>query len=75
MSKKTLGLQVLGVLMLWTAAGCVSSDQAAPSGATSFTAAAVRQRWAKDSRETAGQSPSSLTVDQAIREALAASPA
>lgn len=74
MSKKTWGLQVLGILMLWTAAGCISSDQAAPYGETSFTAAAVRQRWAKNAREAAGQSPASLTVDQAIQEALAASP-
>jgi len=74
MSKKVRGLQALGVFVLWAAAGCISSDQAAPYRDTSFTAAVVRQRWAKNARETDGQSPTSLTVDQAIREALAASP-
>jgi outer membrane protein len=74
MSKKTCGLQVIGILVLWTAAGCISSDPIAPQGKTSFTAAAVRQRWTQNARETAGQSPTWLTVDQAIREALAASP-
>ncbi|MEJ2730063.1 MAG: TolC family protein [Deltaproteobacteria bacterium] len=74
MSKKTCSLQVLGILVLYTAAGCISSDPIAPYGETSFTAAAVRQHWTQNARETAGQSPISLTVNQAIREALAASP-
>jgi outer membrane protein len=76
MAKKSCGLIVSGILVLWSAAGCISSDQVPPYDyeQPSFTAAAVRQRWAKQAGETAGESQASLTVDGAIREALAASP-
>ncbi len=76
MAKKSCGLIVSGILVLWSAAGCISSDQVPPYDydQPSFSAAAVRQRWAKQAGETAGESQASLTVDGAIREALAASP-
>lgn len=74
MSKKKLEFAVLGILVLWTAAGCISSDRKVPVGEPSFTAAAVRQRWTRPAGETAVKQGTSLTVDQAIREALAASP-
>ncbi len=74
MAIKSCGLVVSGILVLWTAAGCISSDQVPPYNEPSFTAAAVRQRWAKHAAETAGESQASLTVDEAIRQALAASP-
>lgn len=76
MTAKSWGVMVAGMLVLWAAAGCISSDsRALTPGEPSFTAAAVRQRWAaRQVDEATGQSQTSLTVDQAIREALAASP-
>ena len=64
----------LAILVLWIAASCIYSDRVPPHGEPSFTAEAVRQRWTEQAAETTGESQTPLTVDQAIREALAASP-
>ena len=72
--KKSCGFMALAILVLWIAASCIYSDRVPPHGEPSFTAEAVRQRWTKQAAETTGESQTPLTVDQAIREALAASP-
>jgi outer membrane protein len=72
--KKSCSFMILGILVLWTPAGCISSDRVPPYGQPSFTAAAVRQRWDRQTAETAEAYQRPLTVDQAIRQALAASP-
>jgi outer membrane protein len=74
MPKKSCSFLILAILVLWSPTGCISSEKGSFYGEPSFTAATVRQHWDRQTSETADASQSSLTVDQAIQEALAASP-
>jgi len=74
MPKNPCGFVALGILVLWTVAGCASFGRPPAYEESLFTAAEVRQRWTRQAGETAGESQIPLTAEQAIREALAASP-